>query len=40
MVKPKDDKKSEQETDEYLEMPPTPNINDLYDDADGTAWVK
>lgn len=40
MVKPKEEKKSEQESDEPLEMPPTPNINDLYDDPDDPAWVK
>lgn len=39
LVKPKDDKKSEQDADEYFEMPPTPNINDLYDDSDESAWV-
>lgn len=39
LVKSKEDKKTEQEVEEYLEMPPTPNINDLFDDPDGTAWV-
>lgn len=39
LVKPKEGTKTEQEMDDFLEMPPTPNINDLFDDADGTAWV-
>lgn len=39
LVKPKEEKKPETESDEYLEMPPTPNINDLYDDGDESAWV-